>query len=196
MKLVIPAVLTLFCAVAFAAEPGRALLAEFEAAAPAAAAEKKELLAQAESRTARVRLLAWSGLRAMGVQPGAREAWIVRGVALEARAATGVVGVAVYEDGEIHWRGENGGGMRESPGGDKELQRLVRTLLASAEPAMKTTRPMPHADASPIAKDRVRMTILTYAGVYVIDVHGSALDAQHPVREPFDSATEILRIVN
>lgn len=152
-----------------------------------AAAMRKELMNAASSRETRVRLLAWNVLRALGVQPEAEEAWVVRGVVMESHEHA----VAVYEDRSVRWNG----GVLDSPGGNKELARLMKTLLASAEPAMKSTRPMPHADTTPVAKDRVRMTVLTFAGFYVIEAHGSALDEQHVVTAPFRAATEILGIV-
>ena len=153
-----------------------------------AATARKELMNATSSRETRVRLLAWNALRAMGMQPGADEAWIVRGVVMESQEHA----LAVYEDGSVRWKD----GVLESPGSNKELMRLVKTLTTGAERAMKTARPMPHADATPVGKDRVRLTVLTFAGFYVIDVHGSALNEEHPVTAPLQAATRILGMLD
>jgi hypothetical protein len=154
------------------------------------AGTQKELLAATSSPETRVRLQAWTALRQLGVQAEAEEAWAVRGVAVE--TADGMV--AVYEDGRLGWLDAEGKpGAQESQ--SREMARLAKSMMAAAETAMKNTRPMPHADASPLGKERVRLTVLTYAGFYVIDVHAPSLTEDHPAAGPFADARELLRLV-
>ena len=54
---------------------------------------------------------------------------------------------------------------------------------------------MPHADASPLGKERVRLTVMTYAGYYVIDVHAPSLTEDHPVSVPLAAARELLSLL-
>ena len=98
-----------------------------------AAAARKELFVLTSSPETQTRLLAWNALRALGVQPEANEAWIVRGVVVEAQAGA----VAVYEDGRARWLDAKGEGtVWDSPGTNKEIARLIKTILSTAEPAM------------------------------------------------------------
>lgn len=153
------------------------------------AGTQKELLAETASAETRVRLQAWTALRPLGVQPEAEEAWGVRGVAVE----TGAGMVAVYEDGRVRWLDAEGNpGALESQ--SREMARLAKSMMTAAETAMKTTRPMPHADASPLGKERIRVTVLTYAGFYVIDVHAPSLTDDHPAAAPLAAARELLRL--
>jgi hypothetical protein len=191
MKL-LPGLLILLCMTAAAdpaADPRLLLLGDIPPAAGAATTQK-ELLAETASPETRARLLAWTALRQLGVQPEAEEAWGVRGVAVE----TGAGMVAVYEDGRLRWLDAEGtAGALESQ--TREMARLSKSMLAAAETAMKSTRPMPHADASPLGKERVRLTVLTYAGFYVIDAHAPSLTEEHPVTAPLAASREILGIL-
>lgn len=146
------------------------------------AAARKELLAATSERETRVQLFAWNALRALGVQPDAKEAWTVRGAIVELHNEAGIGAVAVYEDGRARWFAAKGaGGIWESPGENREMTRLIRTMIEAAAPATKTTRPMPHHDTTPVGRDRVRLTVLTYAGFYVIDTYGPELTEQNPI---------------
>jgi hypothetical protein len=192
MKL-FPGLLILLCMTA-AADPAvdpRLLLLGDLPPAGAAAPSQKELLAATASPETRARLLAWTALRQLGVQPEAEEAWGVRGVAVETDAGM----VAVYEDGRLRWLDAEGTpGVLESQ--SREQARLSKSMMTAAETAMKSTRPMPHADASPLGKERVRLTVLTYAGFYVIDVHAPSLTEEHPVSAPLVASRELLGILS
>ncbi len=191
MKL-LPGLLILLCMTAAAdpaVDPRLLLLGDLPQAEEVATAQK-ELLAATASPETRVRLLAWTALRRLGVQPEAEEAWGVRGVAVE----TGAGMVVVYEDGRLRWLDAEGTpGALESQ--SREIARLAKTMMTSGETALKSTRPMPHADASPLGNERVRLTVLTYAGFYVIDIHGPALTEEHPVSGPLAASREILGIL-
>lgn len=170
-----------------AADPRLLLLGDV----PPAATAQKELLAETAAPETRARLVAWTALRRLGVQPEAEEAWGVRGVAVE----TGAGMVAVYEDGRLRWLDAEGTpGALESQ--TREMARLAESMMVAAATAMKTTRPMPHADASPLGKERVRLTVLTYAGYYVIDVHAPSLTEDHPVSVPLAAARELLSLLS
>jgi hypothetical protein len=172
-----------------AVDPRLLLLGDVPPAGDTAPAQK-ELLAATASPETRVRLQAWTALRQLGVQPEAEEAWGVRGVAVE----TGAGMVAVYEDGRLQWLDKEGTlGALDSQ--SREMARLAKSMMAAAETAMKATRPMPHADASPLGKERVRLTVLTYAGFYVIDVHRPSLTEDHPAASPLAAAREILQLL-
>ncbi|HEX6097838.1 MAG TPA: hypothetical protein VF432_16045 [Thermoanaerobaculia bacterium] len=172
-----------------AADPRLLLLGDVAPAGDAAATQKELLAATASSET-RVRLQAWTALRQLGVQPEAEEAWGVRGVAVETDAGM----VAVYEDGRLQWLDKDGKpGALDSQ--SREMARLAKSMLAAAETAMKSTRPMPHADASPLGKERVRLTVLTYAGFYVLDVHAPSLAEDHPAASPLAAARELLALL-
>lgn len=188
MKL-LPGLLILLCTTAAAepaADPRLLLLGDI----PSAATTQKELLAETTSPETRARLAAWTALRQLGVQPEAEEAWGVRGVAVE----TGDGMVAVYEDGRLRWLDAEGTpGALESQ--SREMARLAESMMVAAETAMKSTRPMPHADASPLGKERVRLTVMTYAGYYVIDVHRPALTEEHPAAAPLAASTDLLHLL-
>jgi hypothetical protein len=193
---VLPGLLLLLCTIAAAdtAVDPRLLLLGDVAPAGNAATAREELMAATASPETRARLQAWTALRQLGVQPEAGEAWGVRGVAVE----TGAGMVAVYEDGRLAWLDAEGtegtAGALESQ--SREIARLSRSMIAAAETAMKTTRPMPHSDASPLGKDRVRLTVLTYAGFYVLDVHAPSLSGEHPVSAPLLASREILSLLD
>ncbi|HET8775813.1 MAG TPA: hypothetical protein VFP80_18595 [Thermoanaerobaculia bacterium] len=188
MKL-LTGLLILLCTAAAAepaADPRLLLLGDI----PSAATTQKELLAEAASPETRARLAAWTALRQLGVQPEAEEAWGVRGAAVE----TGDGMVAVYEDGRLRWLDAEGNpGALESQ--SREMARLAESMMVAAATAMRSTRPMPHADASPLGKERVRLTVMTYAGYYVIDVHRPSLTEDHPVSVPLAAATDLLRLL-
>ena len=155
---------------------------------------RKELSAAASSRETHVQLLAWNALRSLGVQPAADDAWIVRGVVVEHNGGEGATAVGVYEDGVVRWLDAEGT-VRELSGVDRETVRLARTIRSAGEQIVKTARPMPHADASPLSKDRVRVTVLTWAGFYVVEKHRSSLTEQDAVSAPLQAATRILQLV-
>ena len=158
------------------------------------ATARNELFAVASSRDTHVQLLAWNALRALGVQPDADEAWIVRGVVVEQDGGEGATAVGVYEDGVVRWLDAEGN-VHESSGVDRETVRLARTMRSSGEQIVKAARPMPHADGSPLTKGRVRVTVLTWAGFYVVEKHRSSLTEQDAVSAPLQAATRILQLV-
>lgn len=155
------------------------------------ASSREELLAATSARDTLTRLRAWTALRASNVQPEAEEAWTVRGVVVE----TGEGTVAVYDDGTLRWLDPgvlDVPGVLDSP--SREIARTAKSMMSAAERAMKTTRPMPRADLSALGEHRVRMTVMTYAGYYVIDAHEPSLTADHPISAALAAAKEIAKL--
>lgn len=159
-----------------------------------AATARRELTTITKSSETRVQLLAWNALRGLGVRPDAKEAAIIRGVIAELHNEGGVGVVAAYDDGRARFLGGTSGGVIwESPGTDAEISRLIRAFLVAAEPIVHTLRPMSRHNATPVAMNYVRVTVLTFGGTYVADAYGPELDEHSQVTPSLIASTELLR---
>lgn len=130
----------------------------------------------------RIRLLGWTALRGLGEQPPANLANQVHGVVCELHNETGVGTIAAYSDGRARWLGGQGKvTVWEAPNRDAEISTLIRNLLKSAQPLVKTT-PVSHRHKSSEPKlNYFRVSILTYGGIHIAEVFGPEIDEKHPM---------------
>lgn len=158
-----------------------------------AAAARQQLKDIAGSSETRLQLLAWNALRGLGVQPDAKQATVVRGVVAELHNEAGIGVVAAYADGRARFFGGTSGGVIwESPDTDAEISRLIVAVLAAAEPIIRTTRPLPHHNSTPVAMNYVRVTVLTFGGTYVADAFGPELTERSQVTPALMASTELM----
>lgn len=130
----------------------------------------------------RMRLWAWKALRELGERPPANIANEVQGVVCELHNEAGVGTIAAYADGRARWLGGKGKiTVWEAPDSDAEIAGLIRTLLRSAEPLVKTATVLDRHKASEPELNYFRVSILTYAGIYIVEVYGPEIDRQHAV---------------
>jgi hypothetical protein len=141
----------------------------------------------------RVQLWAWKALRELGERPPADVADKVQGVVCELHNQSGVGTMAAYADGRARWVGGEGNVIGwEAPGNDAEINGLVGELLRSTEPLVRTA-PLSDKHKTPEPPlDHFRVSILTFAGIRVVEVFGPEIDEGHPVASVLTNSVKLL----
>jgi len=125
-------------------------------------------------------LSAWTALRALGERPRPVEADRVQGVVFELHNEAGIGTVAAYRDGRARYYGGQGAAaFWEAPHADKEIDALIDEFLKAAEPFVKKSPAAERHNAVPVKLDHIRVTVLTFGGVHVTDVHGPSMQDGH-----------------
>ena len=141
----------------------------------------------------RIRLWAWKALRELGERPPANVADEVHGVVCELHNEAGVGTIAAYSDGRARWLGGQGKvTVWEAPGSDAEISALIRKLLKSAEPLVKTTLASDKHKSSEPKLNYFRVSILTYGGIHIVEVFGPEIDEKHPIAPVFIGSVNLL----
>ncbi len=148
------------------------------------------IIPDAESR---IRLWAWKALREFGERPPANVVDEVHGVVCELHNEGRVGTIAAYSDGRARWLGGQGRvTVWEAPGGDAEISALIRNLLNSAEPLVKTTPASDRHKSTEPELNYFRVSILTYGGIHIVDVFGPEIDEKHPIAPVFIGSVNLL----
>ncbi|HEX8161066.1 MAG TPA: hypothetical protein VF538_04300 [Pyrinomonadaceae bacterium] len=141
----------------------------------------------------RVRLWAWKALRELGERPRANISDAVHGVVCELHNEAGVGTIAAYSDGRARWLGGQGKvTVWEVPGSDAEISALIRDLLKSAEPLVKTA-PVSDRHKTPEPElNYFRVSILTYGGIHIVEEFGPEIGESHRVAPVFIASVKLL----
>ena len=150
-----------------------------EGKADEAKRDLRRVLALPDAET-RILLSAWTALRAMGERPKADEADAVQGVVFELHNEAGIGTVAAYRDGRARLFGGQGAAtFWDAPHSDKEIDALIEKFLKEAEPFVKRSPAAEGHKAVDVARDYIRVTVLTFGGLHVTDVYGPSIDEKH-----------------
>jgi hypothetical protein len=141
---------------------------------------KKELRPLLTNPETRIQLWAWRALRELGEKPDPKAVDGVQGVVCELSNEAGVGTLAVYADGRARWLGGEGAvTVWEAAGKDAEIDQGIRKLLGVAVPLVHSAPARDQHLASALAKDRFRVSVLTYGGVHVVEAFGPDIDEAH-----------------
>ena len=135
-----------------------------------------------EPLEARVLLLAWKSLRALGESPSPEITNVVQGVVCELHNETGVGTIAAYSDRSARWLGAKGRiTIWDARDTDAHIDALITGLMKSAAPiAIETPGQETHQATEP-PLNYFRVTVLTFGGVHVTEVFGPEIDGAHPL---------------
>jgi hypothetical protein len=137
----------------------------------------------------REKLLAWRALRKLGEElpPGlSRE---VVGVVLEVPVGDWVDTLAAYSDGRARYLNGKGGVIVHEVVDDLHLNSLVQGVIEAARPLVKN---VPAFDKHrPQNSGVVRVSILTYGGIHVMEAKESDITGSHPMSPVFHAGTRL-----
>jgi hypothetical protein len=146
----------------------------------------RHLLSDAETRVA---ARGWTALRELGEAPPPQRADEVLGVVVETGYDEGVAIIAGYTDGRARFFGSRGPGYigDEQP---EPVQKAARALTQAAAPVVRKLNP--GARQGYPARDKVRVTVLTPAGLRVADGERSRLEEEsHPLSGVYLAANKL-----
>jgi hypothetical protein len=152
----------------------------------------KRVLAIPEGES-RIRLWAWKALRELGERPPVSIADEVQGIVCELHNEAGVGTIAAYSDGRARWLGGQGKvTVWEAPGSDAEISALIKNLLESAKPLVKTTLASDKHHSSEPKLNYFRVSILTYGGIHVVEVFGPEINEKHAIAPVLIASVNLL----
>lgn len=134
-----------------------------------AADAKRHLRAALEHPEAevRTRLWAWNGLRELGERPPAGAGREVRGVVLEMPIGEWVDTLAVYSDGRVRYVNGKRGAIIWEDTAKSDVNALAAEVVRAAAPLVGRSRPV--GRHLPLSMSVMRVTVLTFSGMYVAE---------------------------
>ncbi len=130
-------------------------------------------------------LSAWTALRALGERPRPEEADVVQGVVFELHNEAGIGTVAAYRDGRARFFGGKGAAtFWEAPHSDKEIDAIIDKFLKEAEPFVKKAPAVDKHNSVDVARDYIRVTVLTFGGMHITDVYGPSIEDERHFAGP------------
>jgi hypothetical protein len=155
---------------------------------------KKDLRQLLTNPETRIQLWAWRALRELGEKPDPNTSDRVQGVVCELSNEAGVGTLAVYADGRARWLGGQGAvTVWEAPGRNAEIDQGIRKLLGAATPLVRSAPARDQHLASALAKDRFRVSVLTFGGVHVVEAFGPDIDEAHALAPALLASTPVIQ---
>ncbi|HEY0172559.1 MAG TPA: hypothetical protein VGB98_16170 [Pyrinomonadaceae bacterium] len=143
----------------------------------------------ASDTESRVLAQAWTVLRELGEAPPPQKADEVLGVVVEMGYDQGVAIIAGYADGRARFFGSTGAGYI-GEGLPEPVQKAARALTQEAAPVVRKLNP--GARRGYPTRDRVRITVLTPAGLRVADEESRRLEeSAHPLSGVYLAANKL-----
>jgi hypothetical protein len=138
----------------------------------------------------REKLLAWRALRKLGEKLPPNLSREVVGVVLEVPIDNWVDTLAAYSDGRARYlNGKNGGVIIREVPDLTSLDSLVNDVIKAAKPLVEKA---PVFDKhQPPKSDVVRVSILTYGGIHIIEAKESDIKENHPMVPVFGASTRL-----
>lgn len=149
----------------------------------------RQLLADPAAEV-REKLWAWRALRKLGEKLPPDISTEVVGVVLEVPVEDWLDTLAAYSDGRARYLNGKNGGMiiREVPD-LTSLDSLVSEVIKAAKPLVEKA---PVFDKHQLPKsDVVRVSILTYGGIHIIEAKESDITVNHPLAPVFGAGTRL-----
>lgn len=161
--------------------------------------EAKKLLREVLSDpTAEVRtkLWAWNGLRELGEKPPPNVANVVQGIVMEVPVEENWIDtLAAYSDGRVRYlngkggtSGQGGAIVWEMPG-DTRISPLVGSFIGASKSIVEKA-PV-YNKHQPTKNDVVRISILTYAGIHIIEAKQPDITARHIMSPVYNAGTQL-----
>lgn len=137
----------------------------------------------------RTKLWAWNALRELGEKPAASVANEVQGVVMEVPVEDWVDTLAAYSDGRARYVNGKGGAIIWELPENTRISALVGNFIKAAKSLVeKATVFSKH---QPTKSDLIRMTILTYGGIRVIEAKQSELTEHHILSATNNAGTQL-----
>lgn len=138
----------------------------------------------------REKLWAWRALRELGEKPPPSVANEVRGVVIEVPVDDWIDTVAAYSDSRARYLNGKSAVLIVWEAMEKNhISSLAKNLIESAKPLVGKA---PIYDKHQPAKDDVvRVSVLTYGGIYILEAKASDITSSHILSPPFDAGTQL-----
>jgi hypothetical protein len=141
------------------------------------------------SAEVREKLLAWGALRKLGEKLPPNLSGEIVGVVLEVPVENWVDTLAAYSDGRARYLNGTGGVIVHEVAGDPRLDSLVKGVIEAAKPLVQKA---PAFDKHrPQNSEVIRVSILTYEGIRMMEAKESDITGSHPMSPVFNAGTRL-----
>jgi hypothetical protein len=148
----------------------------------------KQLLADPTAEV-RTKLWAWNALRELGEKPPLNVANEIQGVVMEVPVDGWVDTLAAYSDGRARYvNGKSGAIVWEIPE-ETRISSLVGNFIQAAKPLVEKA-PL-FRKHQPAKSDVVRISLLTFGGIRIIEVNQSDLTERHIMSSTYHAGTQL-----
>ncbi len=154
--------------------------------------EAKKILKQVltdPTAEVRTKLWAWNALRQLGAKPPTSIADEVQGVVMEVPVENWVDTLAAYSDGRARYVNGKGGAIVWEAPEDTRISSLVGNFIKAAKPLVDKARVF--SKHQPTRSDVVRITILTFGGIRIIEAKQSDIAEHHIMSGAYDAGTQL-----
>jgi hypothetical protein len=141
----------------------------------------RQILVDPEAEV-REKLWVWGALRQLGEKPPPNVADEVQGVVMEVPVDYWIDTLAAYADGRARYLNPKGGLIVWEAMEENRLSTLAKDLIKSAKPLVKKA-PI-HAKHKPARDGVIRVTILTYGGIRILEGKDSDILAGRHILSP------------
>lgn len=148
----------------------------------------KQVLADPTAEV-RAKLWAWRALRQLGEKPPSNIANEVQGVVLEVPVDNWVDTLAAYSDGRARYLNGKGGAIVWELPEEARISSLVRSIINAAKPLVEKA---PAFDKhQPTKNDVVRISILTYGGIHIVEAKQSDITENHTMSTVYNAGAQL-----
>jgi hypothetical protein len=148
----------------------------------------KQVLADPDAEL-RTKLWAWRSLRQLGEKPPANIANEVQGLVLEVAVENGVDTLAAYSGGSARYVNALGGAIVWEVPGENRISALITNAINAAKPLVEKS---PVFDKhQPTKNDVLRVSILTYGGIHVVEAKQSDITEKHIMSPVYEAGTQL-----
>jgi hypothetical protein len=148
----------------------------------------KQVLADPTAEV-RTKLWAWNALRQLGEKPPPNMANEVQGMVMEVPVENWVDTLAAYSDGRARYLNGKGGAIVWEVPEETRISPLVGTLINAAKPLVEKS-PV-YSKHQPTKGDVVRISILTYGGIHIIEAKQSDITERHIMSPVYNAGTQL-----
>ena len=148
----------------------------------------KQVLADPTSEV-RTKLWAWNALRQLGEKPPSNIANEVQGVVMEVPVDKWVDTLAAYSDGRARYLNGKGGAIVWEVPEETRISSLIGNFINAAKPLVDKA-PI-YGKHQPTKNDVVRISILTYGGIHIIEAKQSDITERHIISPVYNAGTQL-----
>jgi uncharacterized protein YxeA len=148
----------------------------------------KQVLADPTAEV-RAKLWAWRALRQLGEKPPSNIANEVQGMVLEVPVDNWIDTLAAYSDGRARYLNGKGGAIVWENPEEPRISSLVRSVIDAAKPLVEKS--LVYDKHQPTKNDVVRVSILTYGGIHIIEAKQSDITENHIMSPVYNAGTQL-----